>query len=72
MEEAMKPMSPDKVARVILSDSIIRWRRLRIATDGHDLSCPCRDCGDRRKLGATMNMPYAGPVLETNTSLRKV
>lgn len=71
MEESLRPMDQAKVDRLVLADAIIRWRRLKNATQDHTLSCACVDCSNRRKIGATIDMPYAGPVLETNCSLRR-
>ncbi len=56
--------------RMLLEQTILAWKALKVATKDHQGGCDCKECGNRRKTGAKLSMPYAGPVSFGNTSLR--
>lgn len=39
-----------------------QWKHFRKETNSHKLHCNCEKCGERRKLGAKLVLPYSGPV----------
>lgn len=43
-------------------ETLVLWQRFRRTTVDHPLSCDCKDCSWRRKLGARLVLPYSGPV----------
>lgn len=48
------------------------WRRYRLATQDHRLSCVCAECSKRRRAGAKLIMPYSGPVDIYDVRLRNM
>jgi hypothetical protein len=46
-----------QIARQIYAE----WRLLRNQTNEHELLCDCAKCSKRRRAGAQLKLPYAGP-----------
>jgi hypothetical protein len=39
-----------------------RWRQLKNETGDHSVTCPCKNCKERRQLARDLNLPHVGRI----------